>query len=175
MGISQRLALLCLILTLASPAQAFDLTLHDTPAAIYFSPRGGATEAIVHRVDQAQRSIFVLAYSFTSRPIAEALAKACLRGVHVEIIVDRTQRRAKGSQAQLLADAGAQVSVDTKHAIAHNKVLIIDGRTLVTGSFNFTAGAEEKNAENLLILDSPELARLYLGEWDRLRGQAVRW
>ena len=167
--------ILAFYIVLPSPAQAFDLTLPPTPTSVYFSPRGGAQDALIHRIDFAQRSIYVLAYSFTSRPIAEALAKAALRGVHVEAIIDRSQRTAKGGQGQALADAGATVYVDARHAIAHNKVMVIDGRTLVTGSFNFTAGAEERNAENLLILDSPELARLYGEEWEKHRGHAAGW
>lgn len=165
-----------LLLALTSPAQALDLILPaDTPAAIYFSPRGGAQDALVHRIDQAKATIFVLAYSFTSRSIAEALCRAAGRGVHVEAVLDRSQRTAKGGQGALLADAGATVYVDARHAIAHNKVMVIDMRTLVTGSFNFTGAAESSNAENLLILDSPDLAALYYGEWDRHRGHAERW
>jgi len=171
----RRLLSLFLLLFLACPAQAYDLTLHDTPAEIHFSPRGGAQDALVARIDQARESIFVLAYSFTSAPIADALARAAHRGVHVEAVLDRSQRTAHGSQGQALADAGATVYVDSRHAIAHNKVMVLDGKTLATGSFNFTKGAEEKNAENLLILDSPELARLYREEWERHRGHAERW
>jgi phosphatidylserine/phosphatidylglycerophosphate/cardiolipin synthase-like enzyme len=169
------LLFLFLALCLAIPAQAFELTLHDTPAEIHFSPRGGATVALVHRIDQARESVFVLAYSFTSQPIADALGRAARRGVHVEAILDRGQRTAKGGQGQALADSGATVYVDSRHAIAHNKVMVLDNRALVTGSFNFTAGAEERNAENLLILDSPELARLYREEWEKHRGHAEPW
>jgi phosphatidylserine/phosphatidylglycerophosphate/cardiolipin synthase-like enzyme len=169
------LVLLLLLLCLAIPAQAFELTLRDTPAEIHFSPRGGATDALVHRIDQARESIFVLAYSFTSEPIADALGRAARRGVNVEAVLDRGQRTARGGQGQTLVSSGVTVYVDARHAIAHNKVMVLDGRAVVTGSFNFTKGAEEKNAENLLILDSPELARLYCEEWEKHRGHAERW
>lgn len=95
--------------------------------------------------------------------------------MHVEAVLDKSQPTAKGGQGQALASSGANVYVDRKHAIAHNKVMVIDGRTLVTGSFNFTKGAEEKNAENLLIIDSPELARLYMEEWEKHRGHSDPW
>ena len=150
-----------LLLSLALPAQAYDLTLHDAPASVYFSPRGGAQNALVQRIDQARESIYVLAYSFTSEPIVAALVRAHARGVHVEAVLDRGQRRAKGGQGQALADSGAKVFIDARHAIAHNKVMLIDGRTLVTGSFNFTKSAEDHNAENLMVLDSPEAVDLY--------------
>lgn len=164
------------ILFLACPiTYAFDLTLHDTPAAVYFSPRGGAQAALVHRIDQAQQSIFVLAYSFTSAPVAGALIRAQQRGVQVQAILDRSQRTARNSKGQALAAAGAGVYIDARHAIAHNKVLVIDSRTVVTGSFNFTAAAETKNAENLLFLDSPDLARLYRDEWEKHWWHCERW
>lgn len=164
-----------LLLTLVLQAQAYDLKLHDAPASVYFSPRGGAQDAIVRRIDQARESIYVLAYSFTSEPIVSALVRALARGVHVEAVLDRGQRTARGSQAGALADSGAKVYIDARHAIAHNKVMVIDGKTLVTGSFNFTKGAEEKNAENLLILDAPELTKLYREEWEKHRGHAEGW
>lgn len=163
---------LLLFLSLALPAQAYDLTLRDTQAEVYFSPRGGVEDAIVRHVDRAEDSVCVLAYSFTSGPITEALVRAHQRGVHVEVVLDRSQRSAKGGQVQTLAASGAPVYIDARHAIAHNKVMIIDGKTVVTGSFNFTKGAEEKNAENLLILDAPELAKLYRDEWEKHRGHA---
>jgi len=160
---------------LASPAGAFQLTLHDVPAEVYYSPRGGAQDALVRRIDAARESIYLFAYSFTSEPIAGALERAVRRGVFVAAILDRSQPTARGSQGQALAEAGAMVYVDRKHAIAHNKVMIFDGAAVATGSFNLTKGAEEKNAENLLILDSAELAKLYREEWERHRGHAERW
>jgi len=163
------------LLLLASPAVAFQLTLHDAPAEVYYSPRGGAQDALVRRIDASRESVYLLAYSFTSEPIAGALERAVRRGVFVAAILDRSQPTARGCQGQALAEAGATVYVDRKHAIAHNKVMIFDGAAVATGSFNFTKGAEEKNAENLLILDSPALAKLYREEWERHREHAERW
>lgn len=123
-------AALFLLLALALPAQAFNLALHDAPTEVYFSPRGGAQDAIVQRI---------------------------------------------GAAAQALAAAGCTVWLDRQHAIAHNKIMVFDGRSTATGSFNFTASAEERNAENLLLIDSPDLARLYLDEWERHRAHAERF
>lgn len=162
-------------LVLCTQAQAYDLTIHNAHAEIHFSPHGGAQEAIVQRIEQAHASIYVLAYSFTSNPISEALVRAHQRGVHVEAILDRSQRTAKGGLGQALASSGTAVYVDGRHAIAHNKVIILDDQSVVTGSFNFTKGAEVHNAENLLILDSSELARLYREEWEKHRAHAEVW
>lgn len=119
---------------------------------VYFSPRGGATEAIVREISKAKHTIQVQAYSFTSTPIAKALLDAHKRGVKVEAVLDKSQKSAKYTSATFLKNAGIPVYIDDKHAIAHNKIIIIDQSTLITGSFNFTKAAEEKNAENLLII-----------------------
>jgi phosphatidylserine/phosphatidylglycerophosphate/cardiolipin synthase-like enzyme len=135
------------------------------PIEVYFSPHGGCTEAVVHEIDNAQSSILVQAYSFTSAPIAKALVEAQQRGVHIEVILDRSQKTEKYSAADFLLHAGIPVAIDAKHAIAHNKVMVIDGRVVITGSFNFTKQAEEHNAENLLILRDEILAERYAANW----------
>ena len=141
---------------------AYDVTLKtDTKVQVYFSPRGGAQEAIVKAIESAKESIIVQAYSFTSAPIAEALLLAHKRGVKVQAVLDKSQRTEKYSGATFLANAGIPVLIDDAHAIAHNKVIVLDERIVVTGSFNFTKAAEERNAENVIILDSPDMAKLY--------------
>ena len=131
-----------------------------TPEA-YFSPRGGCTEAVVRELAAARQTVLVQAYSFTSAPIAAALVEASRRGVRVEAVLDKSNKTGKYSEADFLVNARIPTYIDDKHAIAHNKVMIIDDQTLITGSFNFTKAAEESNAENLLILRSPKLAAQY--------------
>jgi phosphatidylserine/phosphatidylglycerophosphate/cardiolipin synthase-like enzyme len=130
------------------------------PIEVYFSPRGGCTEAVVQEIDAAKTRILVQAYSFTSAPIAKALVDARERGVDVRVILDESQRGEKYSSADFVQQASIPVWIDTKHAIAHNKVMVIDGEVVITGSFNFTKAAEESNAENLLVIRSPELATI---------------
>ena len=119
---------------------------------VYYSPRGGATAAVVAEIADAKSEILRQAYSFTSAPIAKALVDAKKRGVRIVAVLDKSQRREKYTAADYLAHAGIPTYIDAVHAIAHNKIIIIDRSTLLTGSFNFTKAAEEKNAENLLIL-----------------------
>lgn len=83
----------------------------------------------------------------------------------MEVILDKSNRAQKYSAADFTAHMGVPTYIDAQHAIAHNKIIIIDRQTVITGSFNFTKGAEEKNAENLLILHSPSLAKTYLDNW----------
>jgi phosphatidylserine/phosphatidylglycerophosphate/cardiolipin synthase-like enzyme len=137
----------------------------ETPTQVFFSPHGGATQAIVNQISNAKTEILIQAYSFTSTPIAKALVEAHKRGVKVEAIMDKTQRKERYTEATFLANMGIPTYIDSVHAIAHNKVMIIDMETVITGSFNFTKAAEEKNAENVLILVSKELARVYIDNW----------
>ncbi len=137
-----------------------------TEEEVYFSPNGGCTQAIVDNLNWAEKYIRVQAYSFTSKPIAEALIAAHKRGVDVQVLLDKSQLHGKGSKLDLLVQAGVPVMIDKKHAIAHNKVMIIDGVTVLTGSFNFTNAAEDKNAENLLVVRDKVVARKYRNNWN---------
>lgn len=119
---------------------------------VFFSPNGGATDAIVNEINKARQQILIQAYSFTSKPIAKALLDAKKRGISIIAILDKSQRKERYTAATFLVNAGITVFIDDKHAIAHNKIIIIDRDTLITGSFNFTKAAEEKNAENLLVI-----------------------
>ena len=109
--------------------------------------------------------ILIQAYSFTSAPIAKALVNAHKRGIHVEIILDKSNKSKKYSAGDFTAHMGVTTYIDSRHAIAHNKIIIIDKETVITGSFNFTKAAEEKNAENLLVIRNKELAKEYMDNW----------
>ena len=141
-------------------------TAQDTPILkVYFSPRRGCTVAVIRELANAKTTIFVQAYSFTSAPIAKALVDAHKRGVKVEVILDRSQRTDKYSSSTFFFNKGISLRIDAQHAIAHNKVMVIDGETVITGSFNFTRAAEEKNAENLLVIRDKNLAERYSANW----------
>jgi phosphatidylserine/phosphatidylglycerophosphate/cardiolipin synthase-like enzyme len=135
-----------------------------TPPSLeaHFSPKGGCTEAIVREIQHARHEILVLAYSFTSRAIAQALVDAKLRGVHVEIVLDHSNETEVHTELHFFLEQGLVPVIDPHHAIAHNKVMILDNRTLLTGSFNFTEHAENENAENSLVIKGhPALVRTY--------------
>jgi phosphatidylserine/phosphatidylglycerophosphate/cardiolipin synthase-like enzyme len=90
----------------------------------------------------------------------------------VQVILDNSKQTERYSVATFLCNAGIPVYIDRAHAIAHNKVMVIDGNTVVTGSFNFTKAAEEGNAENMLIIQSKELAKHYTANWERCRAHS---
>lgn len=134
---------------------------YDAVVSVHFSPNGGCTEEIVAQLGRAKDDVLVLAYQFTSEPIATALIAAEKRGVQVRIIADRTQQKDKDSWLPKCKRAGAECFIDAAHAIQHNKVIVIDGETVITGSFNFSGSAEKRNAENLVTIRSEELAKQY--------------
>lgn len=143
---------IALFLTLLISCAAIAAPIQSTGTIdVYYSPNGGATKAVVQEIRSARQEILVQAYSFTSKPIAKALIDARNRGVKIEAVLDKSNATAKYSAGTFLFNAGITVLIDSAHAIAHNKVMIIDKSTLITGSFNFTAAAENKNAENLLV------------------------
>jgi phosphatidylserine/phosphatidylglycerophosphate/cardiolipin synthase-like enzyme len=132
---------------------------------VYFSLHGGATDEIIRELNKAKNTILVQAYTFTSAPIAKALLNAHKREVKVEVIFDKSQRTDQYSSATFFFNQGIQVKIDAQHAIAHNKIMIIDGETVITGSFNFTKAAEENNAENLLVVRDRKLTEKYIKNW----------
>ena len=146
------------------------------PITVHFSPGGGCTETVTQELRSAKKSVLVQAYSFTSTPIAKALVETAKRGVKVEVILDKSQRTEQYSSADFVAHAGISTFIDAKHAIAHNKVMVIDGTTVITGSFNFTNAAESRNAENLLVLHGvKDLASRYTANWENHRGHSERY
>src|ERR1035437_1126955 len=135
---------------------------------VAFSPNGGSTDLVIKVIHSAKTSIRVLAYSFTSAPIAKALVEAHQRGVDVQVVVDKSQKSAKYTSATFVANAGIPIRIDSKHAIAHNKVVIVDGHTVQQGSFNYTKAAEASNGENVLVnWNNAKLAEVYLKDWKR--------
>jgi phosphatidylserine/phosphatidylglycerophosphate/cardiolipin synthase-like enzyme len=110
------------------------------------TPGENCTDTIVTAVGGAKGTILAQAYSFTSGPIAKALLSAHKRGVQVQVILDKSQRSDKYSSADFLANQGIPVVIDANHAMAHNKIIVIDGETVLTGRFNFGFG-EQWNRE----------------------------
>lgn len=132
---------------------------------VCFTPGADCTAVIVRELAAAKETVRVQAYSFTSAPIAKALVAASRRGVRVEVILDRSNRTGQYSGLTFLLHEGVPTRVDSSHAIAHNKVMIIDDEVVVTGSFNFTSAAQHHNAENLLVVHDRALAARYSANW----------
>ena len=167
----RKFLLITFFLIFASAAIAFQADIN----AVCFSPNGNCTNVIVEQIDKAKSEVLIQAYSFTSAPIAKALVSAYKRGIKVEVILDKSNVTGSYSSATFLLNNGIPTYIDYKHAIAHNKIIILDKDTVITGSFNFTKAAEEKNAENLLIIKSKELAVEYLKNWEKHKGHSEKF
>lgn len=154
----------------------------DRTVEIMFSPRGGVQDALVSEIDRAKREVVVAMYTFSSRELAQALVGARDRGVKVRVVLDGESSRGSFSKSRFLATNGVDVRVDQTHlgsggegrGIMHNKFAVIDGVVVATGSYNWTASAEEYNDENLLLIrHAPEIVALYSRKFKELYNRAV--
>lgn len=133
------------------------------------APDGGALDLVLNVIDSAKTSIRIAAYSFTSKPIAEALLRKQKAGVSVMVVMDKSQLTERYTSATFLANAGIPVRINSRYAIQHSKILVIDGDTVETGSFNYTDSAARRNSENVLVIwHHPTLAKEYTTYWQRL-------
>jgi len=119
---------------------------------VHFSPQGSVTQTLVKLISKSRREILLQGFQFNSRPLAEALLAAKKKGVHLEVLLDSINEKDPTSEMGMLLDGGIPCQVDDNHGCMHSKVMIIDNRILVTGSFNFTRQSEEENVENLLVI-----------------------
>lgn len=139
-----------------------------------FSPANGSLETVIKGIQSAHSEILVAAYGFTSKPIATALVEAQQRGVKVAVVADEKANGRSYSAVTYLANQGVPVHLNGHYSIHHHKFMVIDGKDLETGSFNYTAAATNKNAENVLLLwDVPNLAAVYAKEWHRLWAEST--
>lgn len=135
---------------------------------VYFSPAYGGESCasnLVAEIVKAKKEIRVEAYQFTLQSVADALVAAQKRGVTVAMVVDNLAVEGRNSKVGFCASNGIPVVVDRKHGIFHNKMMVIDGKTVVTGSFNFTANAEYHNAENMWVLEGKDVAGACVSNW----------
>jgi phosphatidylserine/phosphatidylglycerophosphate/cardiolipin synthase-like enzyme len=139
----------------------------------YFSPDDGTAERLVDLIEAAQESVYFLAYSFTSDPLAAALIERHQAGVTVAGVIEASQYESNaGTEYENLRRAGIDVRLDGNRDNMHHKVLVIDGQIVVTGSYNFSRSAEERNDENTLIIHDPQAAAAYLAEFNTIYAAA---
>jgi phosphatidylserine/phosphatidylglycerophosphate/cardiolipin synthase-like enzyme len=146
-------------------AQTADQDMNVEVLGVYFTPPANASAAIVKAIDTSEREVLVQAYGFTHNAIAQALVRAHERGVKVRVLLDQKSQSSNRYVIAMLSDAQIELRQDGKHAIAHNKVMVIDQSVVITGSFNFTNSAASRNAENFLVLKSGDLAEQYRLQW----------
>ena len=141
------------------------ISIKSNEVSLCFTPPLGCGEQIARLISQAESSIYVQAYGITSSEIVNQLIAAHNRGLHIRVLLDKSNLNDKYSKMDQLQNAGIDVSIDRVPGIAHNKVMIIDNKIVIAGSFNFTNSADKRNAENVTVINNTLVAQQYLQNW----------
>jgi phosphatidylserine/phosphatidylglycerophosphate/cardiolipin synthase-like enzyme len=153
----------CLAAATEQPGPTTGPAADEDGISIYFSPDGGAQDAIVSHINSARQSIDVQCFHFTAAPLAAALMAAKDRGVDVRVVIDAKAVHEPACQANALRRHGIPVYVDAQYHTAHNKIMIFDDSAVLTGSYNYTLDSAQRNAENaVFIADKPNISAAYV-------------
>ena len=142
---------------------------------VAFSPQGGCQEMILDQIEAAQTRILAAIYSFTSDTIAQAFVSAHQRGVNVKILMDEEQIDSEYSQADFLTSHSIEVRHDTHPGLMHHKFAVIDDSMTISGSYNWSWSAENRNDENLLVITSHEIVNLFEERFELLWEEGIEW
>lgn len=135
---------------------------------VYFSLSDNPQKAIIKNINQAQAFINIAMYIFTDREIALPLVKAQERGVKVRLYLDKDQVDYKYSQSRFLVQKGLKIRISSNNYIMHHKFAIIDNRLLLTGSYSWTFSANNRNDENLMVIDDPKIIEIFQNQFVNL-------
>lgn len=161
------LAIGLLLLTLSGCSGGISLPACPQPE-VYFCPEGQCKEAVMEELDKAEESIYFMLYSFTDPDIGDLLVKKHDEGIYLEGIVEKQQASSKYSQYHKLEQKGVHILIDKNKALMHHKVWIIDGKTVITGSYNPTRNGNLRNNENAIILRDLRIAHKFQAEFSKL-------
>ena len=149
------------------------LDLDGTEVDTYFSPDDGVQSKLIPLLQGAEKSIYFLTFSFTANELGDIIRTKAEDGVTVKGVMDEEQIRSnQGTEFDPFKQAGLDVLIDGNEGQMHHKVFIIDGKIVVTGSYNFSQSAETRNDENLLVIYDEQLADQYLQEFQRVYSRA---
>jgi phosphatidylserine/phosphatidylglycerophosphate/cardiolipin synthase-like enzyme len=135
---------------------------------VYFSPNGGCQQAVISEIKRARQTIDIAMYYLSYREIARALVQAGENNVRVRIVLDQGQEIESASKSGYLIKHSFEIRYHLGFGLMHNKFAIFDGKSLITGSFNWTLTAEERNEENLLIITDEQTIEKYQDRFDYL-------
>jgi len=136
---------------------------------VYFSLYDDPESTIIKSIDDSKEFINIAMYTFTDREIAQAIIRAKDRGVNIKIYLDRSQVNAKYSKSRYFINNGIEgIRISSNNSIMHNKFAVIDNKIVITGSYNWTASAGERNDENLLIIDDKNIIEKYQNQFNNL-------
>jgi phosphatidylserine/phosphatidylglycerophosphate/cardiolipin synthase-like enzyme len=144
------------------------VSLDGTPIQIYFSPEDKVMDHMIPVVASAQSNIRFMAFSFTDFPLAQAMIDRAGAGVDVEGIYEKVGSETEGSEMKNFFCSHVPVRQDGNPRFLHDKIIIVDNHIVISGSFNFSSNATENNDENVIIIDNPQIAALYMQEFGKL-------
>jgi phosphatidylserine/phosphatidylglycerophosphate/cardiolipin synthase-like enzyme len=149
------------------------VTIDGTPIDVYFSPDDQVQKSFVELVENAERNITFLAFSFTADEIGEAVMARAEDGVEVQGVMEQEQINSNaGTEFDPFMQAGLDILRDGNQGQMHHKVMVIDNSIVIFGSYNFTNNAEGKNDENLLVIYNEDIAAQFIAEFQRVYEQA---
>ena len=137
-------------------------------AEAHFSPGDDCLRAIERFLGRARRAVDVCVFTITDDRLASALLDAHGRGIAVRILTDDAKAEDLGSDVDRLAQAGIPVRIDRSPFHMHHKFAVADGKSVLTGSYNWTRGAARDNEENLIVTDEPRLIAAFVTAFERL-------
>ncbi|MBR9693311.1 hypothetical protein GOV07_05305 [Candidatus Woesearchaeota archaeon] len=133
----------------------------------YFCPEDDCEKQVLEELGKAITTIHFMTFSFTSDPIGKLLIEKAKDGILVQGVFEKRQQNAYSEYQRLLA-AGLDVRFDSNPQTMHHKVFIIDGKTVIMGSYNPTKNGNTRNDENVLIIHNQALTARFRAEFDRL-------
>ena len=141
---------------------------NETENRCYFSPGDDCENAIVSCIRNARHSVKICVFTISENVITREIISAKKRGVSVTIITDNDKLNDKGSDIRWLADEGVKIRIDESSSHMHHKFCVVDKEILLTGSYNWTKSAADRNQENLLVTEDPKMVKAYLNEFEKL-------
>ena len=140
----------------------------DGTTQAYFSPGDACLDQIIEQVASARRTIDICVFTITDNRISDRLVRAHDRGIRTRVITDNDKAHDQGSDIARLRTVGIPVRVDQTEFHMHHKFAIFDGKTTMTGSYNWTRSAAERNEENLVVSTNLELTRQFAKAFEEL-------
>lgn len=157
--------------TVQSP-QATKILLSGTPVDLFACPQHNCEDEHIRSIQEAKKSINILAFTFTSKPLAQELVNKIQEHLEVEVVFEKT-RITRYSVDKILVKENITVKYDTNSYTMHEKLFIIDENIVLIGSYNPTNNANVNNDENVLRITNKELAKKFLGEFETIKEKSL--
>lgn len=137
-------------------------------ARVYFSPGNQCRDGIIQQIKNAKSTLHICVFTISDNEITDEIIAASKRGISIKIISDDEKAYDKGSDVKRMSDIGIPTKVDGVRGHMHHKFCVIDKETVISGSYNWTRSAADRNYENIMIGTNPRIAKIFLSEFSKL-------